>query len=157
MKNKIPTLNMIIGFIANALSILFSIFTSIMGFISLKFPYWCSKTYSYSYYSYYSTAKYYEGVSDGDVIGIIMIIVATVIFIINATSIVTKILSLKQQNMLNQSMRTTNNVTVSQVSPQVKSNENDQFEKIEKLNHLLKSGVITEEEFNSKKKQILHF
>ena len=151
---KFSGISGIIGFAANGLSILASIYVFIVGIVAIEFPYWCWRSYSYSYYSYRSSGTYEWG-ADGDVLGAIMIIAAVLVFLINAASLVFKILVISKTKKPVQSPVQGTNIAQQATVGAANDDYNDKFQKREKLHELLSSGVITQEEFDRKKSSIL--
>lgn len=147
---KFSNISGIIGFAANGLSILASIFVFIVGIVAIDNPYWCWKSYSSSYW-YSSSSSEYRWGADGDVFGIIMIIVAVLVFLINVASLVFKILVINKERKPVQNKNTAQQTAIGSTD----DDYNDKFQKIEKLHELLSAGVITQEDFDRKKSSIL--
>lgn len=148
--NRLSVISTIVGFATNAFCMLSSIFIGVCGVLSIEYPYWCYYSYSFSYYYYSSSSEYKCGMNDGDVLGVIMIIVAVLIFLLNVLSLVTKIINLKKPVS-----QATAILTVSQPI-NVPETSDEKYEKIAKLNEFVQSGIITKEEFEAKKKELLN-
>ena len=147
---KFSNISGIIGFVANGLSILASIYVFIVGIVAIEYPAWCYYYHSYSYW-YSSSSSGYRWGADGEVLGIIMIIVAVLVFIINIGSLVFKILVINKERKPVQNKNTAQQTAIGSTD----DDYNDKFQKIEKLHELLSAGVITQEDFDRKKSSIL--